>query len=72
MTPKANDPANVEALELRLGSGLGGKSYFTLTGDVAAVKAAVDVGSAMAAERGLLVEKVVIPSPAKELLSALL
>jgi len=64
--------ADVEALELRLGSGLGGKSYFTLTGDVAAVKAAVDVGAAMAAERGLLVEKVVIPSPAKELLSTLL
>ncbi|MEE0229530.1 MAG: BMC domain-containing protein, partial [Peptococcaceae bacterium] len=31
--------AEVEAIELRLGNGLGGKSYFTFTGDVAAVKA---------------------------------
>lgn len=64
--------ADVDAVELRLGSGLGGKSYFTLTGDVAAVNAAVSVGAQQLAEKGVLVEKVVIPSPAKELLASLL
>ncbi len=63
--------ADVEAIELRLGSGLGGKSYFTMTGDVAAVNAAVAAGAQLLAEKGMMVEKVVIPSPAKELLSVL-
>jgi microcompartment protein CcmL/EutN len=63
--------ANVFAIELRLGSGLGGKSYFTMTGDVSAVEAAVSAGAASAIQKGLLVEKVVIPSPAKELISVI-
>jgi microcompartment protein CcmL/EutN len=64
--------ANVEAIELRLGTGIGGKSFFTLTGDVAAVNAAVEAGEVHAIERGYLVEKVVIPSPSKKLLKSLL
>lgn len=63
--------ANVDAIELRLGSGLGGKSYFTMTGDVSAVQAAVEAGAKGAIEKGLLVEKVVIPSPSKELISVI-
>lgn len=63
--------ANVEAIELRLGSGLGGKSYFTMTGDVSAVNAAVAAGAEGAIEKGLLVEKVVIPAPSKDLISAI-
>lgn len=63
--------ANVDAIDLRLGSGLGGKSYFTMTGDVSAVQAAVFAGAESAIEKGLLVEKVVIPSPSKELISAI-
>lgn len=55
--------AEVEAIELRLGNGLGGKSYFTFTGDVAAVKAGNDAGVAIAQEHGLLVNAEVIPSP---------
>lgn len=64
--------ADVDAIELRLGSGLGGKSYFTMTGDVAAVNAATEAGSKILKEKGMMVEKVVIPSPAKELLSVLI
>ena len=45
--------------------GLGGKGYALMTGDVAAVNAAVEAGSTAAAESGLLVSKVVIPSPAE-------
>lgn len=59
--------ANVEAIELRLGYGIGGKSYFTMTGDVAAVEAAVEAGAKKAIEKGFLVEKVVIPSPSTKL-----
>jgi microcompartment protein CcmL/EutN len=39
-----------------------------VTGDVAAVRAAVDSAAAVCSERGLLVNKVVIPNPRKELL----
>lgn len=64
--------AAVEAIELRLGTGIGGKSYFTMTGDVASVEAAVDAGSKKAIEKGLLVEKVVIPSPSEKLFKSVL
>ena len=59
----------VELIEIRLAMALGGQAFCTLTGDVAAVKAAVDAGAAVVAEKGLLVNKVVIPSPRRELLS---
>ena len=61
--------AAIELIEIRLAMALGGKAFCTMTGDVAAVKAAVDAGAAVVAEKGLLVNKVVIPSPRPELLS---
>ena len=61
--------AAVELIEIRLAMALGGKAFCTMTGDVAAVKAAVDAGGAVVAAKGLLVNKVVIPSPRRELLS---
>ena len=61
--------AQVQLIELRLAMALGGKAFVTLTGDVAAVQAAVDAGAAVVAAKGLLVNKVVIPHPRKELLS---
>ena len=63
--------AEIQALELRLGSGLGGKAYFTFTGDVAAVNEAVEAGKVMAMEKGLLVDVAIMPSPAKKLWQAL-
>ena len=59
--------AAVELVEVRLATGIGGKAFVTLTGDVAAVEAAVQAGSVPAKERGDLVETVVIPAPAREL-----
>lgn len=64
--------AEVEAIELRLGNGLGGKAYFTFTGDVAAVKAGNDAGVSIAQEQGLLVNAEVIPSPSDLLVPILL
>jgi microcompartment protein CcmL/EutN len=64
--------ARVEAVELRIGSGLGGKACFLLCGDVASVQKAVDAGKRSVAEKGLLVNAEVIPAPSKALWSALL
>jgi microcompartment protein CcmL/EutN len=61
--------ANVQLIEIRLAMALGGKAFLTLTGEVAAVEAAVSAGSAVVAEKGMLVNRVVIPAPRKELLS---
>lgn len=59
--------ADIQALELRMGSGIGGKSYFTFTGDVAAVQAGIEAGTVVALEKGLLVDTEVIPSPSDRL-----
>jgi microcompartment protein CcmL/EutN len=64
--------ADVQALELRLGNGIGGKAYFTFTGDVAAVEMSIEAGKAIAQEKGLLVNAEVIPSPADRLIPCLL
>ncbi|MGI6206302.1 MAG: BMC domain-containing protein [Anaerovoracaceae bacterium] len=64
--------AEVDAIELRLGNGLGGKSYFTFTGDVAAVKSGISAGLAVAEEKGLVVDAEVIPSPSDRLIPSVL
>src|SRR5690606_17945278 len=64
--------ANVRLLEIRLAMALGGKAFLTLTGNVAAVEAAVEAGAAVVAQKGLLVNKAVIPSPRPELLNEMI
>lgn len=64
--------ASVKLIEIRLAMALGGKAFCTLTGEVAAVTSAVDAGAKVIADRGLLVNKVVIPHPRKELLSEMI
>ncbi|MGK9475962.1 BMC domain-containing protein [Melioribacter sp. OK-6-Me] len=64
--------ASVKLIEIRLAMALGGKAFCTLTGEVAAVQSAVDAGAKVIADRGLLVNKVVIPRPRKELLSEMI
>ncbi len=64
--------ASVQLLEIRLAMALGGKAFCTITGDVAAVQSAVDTGAKLISEKGLLVNKVVIAQPRKELLSELI
>lgn len=59
--------ANVELIEIRLAMALGGKAFVTMTGEVAAVRAAVEAGSAVVGEKGLLVNRVVIPAPSPHL-----
>lgn len=63
--------ANVQAIELRLGNGLGGKAYFTFTGNVGAVEASIEAGIEVAEEKGLLVNTEIIPSPSDRLIPCL-
>jgi microcompartment protein CcmL/EutN len=63
--------AEIDLIEIRLGRGLGGKSFITLTGDVAAVKAAVAAAADMGEEHGMMANTVVIPSPHPDLFKAI-
>ncbi|SKC81596.1 BMC domain-containing protein [Maledivibacter halophilus] len=64
--------ASVDLIEVRLGFAIGGKAFVTLTGDVSAVQEAVKAGVKVANDTGMLVNKVVIPSPRRELFDKLL
>lgn len=64
--------AEVDLIEVRLGRGLGGKSFIVLTGDVAAVRAAIDAGSTIEEVQGLVSGSVVIPSPHPDIVKSLL
>jgi len=59
--------ATVDLLDMRIANGLGGKSFFTLVGEVSDVRSSVAAGARMAQERGLLTREVVIPRPHPEL-----
>jgi microcompartment protein CcmL/EutN len=64
--------ANVQLIEIRLAMALGGKAFATLTGDVAAVSAAVEAGAQVVGQKGMLVNKVVIAHPRGELLNEMI
>ena len=64
--------ARVDLLEIRLARALGGKAFVLLTGEVAAVRAALDAGERAARENGLLLGSTLIPSPHPDLMSKLL
>jgi len=55
--------AEVTLIETRLAMAMGGKAFCTITGEVSAVKAAVAAGRNLVAERGLLVNAIVIARP---------
>ena len=64
--------ADVELLEIRLGRGLGGKSFTVLTGDVSSVKAAVEAAIIANKDDGLLAHTAIIPRISKEMLQTLI
>ena len=63
--------AEVQLLDVRLGTGIGGKSFVILTGEVAAVNESISCGAAAAAERGMVLEKCVIPNPRPEVFESI-
>ncbi len=60
--------APVTLITVYLAMAIGGKGYVMFTGDVGSVQSAVDAGVSVIKKKGLLVQKVVIPSPRKEIL----
>ena len=63
--------ADIHLMDVRLGRGLGGKSFITMTGDVAAVRAAIHAAEGMSEVKGLLSESVVIPHPHPDIVKSL-
>ncbi len=64
--------AAVDIIEIRCATGLGGKSFFYITGDVDSVHAAVEAGIDVLEGTGLVLSHVVIPSPAEEIARCIL
>ena len=59
--------ASVDLLDMRIANGLGGKSFFTLTGEVSDVRSAAAAGAQRAEGTGKLARQVVIPRPHADL-----
>ena len=64
--------AGVTLLEIRLAKGLGGKAFFTMTGEVFEVEAAMEAALKVARAGGNLVRSVVIPRPHEKLGASIL
>lgn len=59
--------ADIDLIELRCATGLAGKSFVTLTGDIGSVDAAVAAGMTAVENKGLVHSHAVIASPSFEL-----
>jgi len=64
--------AFVDLIELRLARGMCGKSYLLLTGEIAAVQAAIDRAKIGAGEYGMFLDSAVIPRPDAKLWQSIL
>ena len=64
--------AKVTLLEIRLAKGLGGKAFFTMTGEIFEVEASTEAALRVARAGGNLVRNVVIPRPHEDLGPAIL
>lgn len=64
--------ADVNIVDIRLGTGIGGKSFVVVTGEVAATKSAIDAGIHNKNAEGMVISDVVIPNPRKEIFESLL
>ncbi len=63
--------SNVKLIEIRIARGLGGKGFLILSGEISAVKSAVNACLNQLKETGDITSSAVITSPAKELLETL-
>ncbi len=64
--------AEVSLMDVRLGTGIGGKSFVVLTGEVAAVNESVKSGISFGDAQNQLVSSVVIPNPRPEIFTSLM
>ncbi|MBI5177772.1 MAG: BMC domain-containing protein [Nitrospinae bacterium] len=60
--------AGIHLIEMRLANGLGGKSFFTMTGAIADIEAAVEAGKKTIEHLGALVAVEVMARPHKDLI----
>ncbi|MCL1812196.1 MAG: BMC domain-containing protein [Treponema sp.] len=63
--------AAINLIEVRLGRGLGGKAFVIFTGEVAAVRAAVEAAEGLEEVQGMLGASTVIPSPHKKIIESI-
>ncbi len=64
--------AIVKLIELRIAKGMSGKSYMFITGEVAAVEAAIEKAKAAIAEEGTFLDSAVIPGPDESIWKSIL
>lgn len=69
---EAAKTSQVELIELRIARGMCGKSYMMLTGEVAAVEAAIAKAKKAAAENGMFLDSSVIAHPDSRLWKAIM
>ncbi len=64
--------ADIRLIEIRLGRGLGGKSFILLSGTVSAVNHAVASAVGIYSDEGMIANTSIIPSPHQDLITALM
>lgn len=69
---EAAKTAQVELIELRIAKGMCGKSYMLLTGEIAAVEAAIAKAKAAVGENAMLLDSSVIANPDSKLCNSIL
>ncbi len=69
---EAAKASQVELVELRIARGMCGKSYLMMTGEVAAVEAAIDKAKKETEKNGMLLDYSVIPNPDSQLWNSIL
>lgn len=69
---QAAKTAEVSLIEIRLARGMCGKSYLLITGEVAAVEAAIERAQKAVAPRGMFLDSSVIARPDKKLIDQIL
>ncbi len=63
--------ADVEIVDLRIARGLGGKSFYILSGEVSSVEQAIKASIEKLSEYGDIIDTTIIPAPNKDLLNYL-
>lgn len=69
---EAAKTAIVDLIELRIAKGMCGKSYLYLTGEVAAVEAAIERAKAVVAHKGMYLDSAVIANPDDQICKSIL
>ncbi len=64
--------SQVELVELRLARGMCGKSYLLLTGEIAAVEAAIENAKKATGESGMFLDSAIIPHPDEKMWRSIL